>query len=154
MKFKSITAISSGLLVATIALHGAQAQTKEPRVVSRDELRSCMNSETEVVARRRALEARKEKNAAEGEAIRVETEELTEEEGRIGQNQGRMDRYERRVKVHNDRIKAANAGIASFTSDLEAFRKDLAAYNELCSFISFKPEDKEAILKERESATK
>lgn len=154
MKPRSITAISAGILFAAITLHGAQAQTKPVKVVTRDELRACMNSESELSARRQATEARNNQNREEAAAIRAEAEQMVDEQQRIDQNQGRMDRFERHVKTHNARVKVAQANAESFRTDVEALNKALLAHNDQCGGISFRAEDKEAILKERESATK
>jgi septal ring factor EnvC (AmiA/AmiB activator) len=87
-------------------------------------------------------------------AIRAEAEAVADERQRIDQNQGRMDRFERHVKTHNTRVKVAQANAESFRTDVEALNKALLAHNDQCGGISFRAEDKEAILKERESATK
>jgi chromosome segregation ATPase len=154
MKLLSITAISAGLVLAAITLHGAQAQTTPAKMVNRDELRACMNSESDLAARRKGMEEQKIKNREETAAIRAETQELTDEQQRIGQNQGRLDRLERQVKTHNARVKVAQANAQSFNTDLEALNKSVIAHNDQCGGISFSKEDKEAILKERESAAK
>ena len=148
MKLLSPTAISSGLFLAVIALHGVQAQTKPAKMVTRDELRACMNSERDLAARRVALEARNSQNRDEGDAIRAEAQQMAEEQKRIVEDQGPMDRFNRRVKAHNARVQASQASAASFRADLEALNKALIAHNEPCGGISFSAEDKEAILKE------
>lgn len=65
-----------------------------------------------------------------------------------------MDRFNRRVKTHNARVQVARANAESFRTDLESLNKALVAHNEGCGGVSFRIEDKEAILKERESAPK
>lgn len=154
MKLTSITAISSSLLFAAITLQGAQAQTKPTRLVTRDELRVCMNSESALSVRRKAMEPRNDQNREEAAAIRAEAQQLADEQRRIEENQGPMDRFNRRVKAHNARVQAAQANAELFRTDLEALNKALVAHNEQCGGISFKSEDKEAILKERDPATR
>ena len=44
--------------------------------------------------------------------------------------------------------------LAALRGDMEALNKSLMAYNESCGGISYMPEDKAAILKEREAAAK
>ncbi len=150
MKSTFIPAISAGILLATTALTGVQAQTQPaPRMVTRDELRVCMNSETEVMARRQATTARNQKNRDEAAAIRAEAQELAEEQKRLEEDQKPMDRFGRKVRAHNERVKAAQAGADAFRAELEAVNKALLAYNDQCGGISYLPEDKEAILKER-----
>ena len=154
MKPPSITAICSGLLFTAITLQGAQAQTGPTRLVTRDELRICMNSESDLAARRKMMEPRNNQNREEAAAIRDEAQQLTDEQQRIEEAHGSMDRFNRRVKAHNARIQAAQANAELFRADLEALNKALVAHNEQCGGISFNSEDKEAILKERESAAK
>ena len=152
MKFFFIPAVSAGILLATIALHAAQAQTGPAKVVTRDELRACMNSESELAVRRQAAEARNRQNRDEAAAIRVEQEQMAAEQKRIEENEGAMDKFNRRVKLHNARVQAAKAGADSFRADLETLNKALLAYNDQCGGITFQPQDKEAILKERDPA--
>jgi len=153
MKLISITA--AGIFFAAIALHTAQAQTKPDKVVTRDELRACMNSETSLAARRKAMEARNKQNNEEAAAIRAEQQELTEEQKRIEEDATKTERFiNRRVKPHNARVLVAKTNAESFRTDLEALNKSLIAHNEQCGGISFRAEDKEAILKEREAAAK
>ncbi len=153
MKLASLPAISAGFLLATVVLTSVQAQTQPaPRLVTRDELRTCMNSETDVMAQRQAMTPRSQKNGDEAAAIRAEAQELAQEQKRLEEDQKPMDRFGRKVKAHNERVKAAQAGADAFRAELEAVNKALVAYNDQCGGISYLPEDKAAILKEREPA--
>lgn len=150
MKLASLRATSAGILLVTIALTGVQAQTQPaPRMVTRDELRVCMNSETDVMARRQATTARTQQDRDEAAAIRAEAQELAQEQKRLEEDQKPMDRFGRKVKAHNERVKAAQAGADAFRAELDAVNKALVAYNDQCGGISYLPEDKAAILKER-----
>jgi hypothetical protein len=143
------------VLLAVLAPAGVPAQDKPPpRLVTRDELRVCMNSEGELAGRRRAMDARGKQNQDEQDAIRAEAQELQQEHQRLEDANANRDRFERRVKAHNARVATANSAAAAFRAELEALNKALIAHNEQCGGISFRSEDKEAILKERESATK
>jgi hypothetical protein len=51
-------------------------------------------------------------------------------------------------------VKAAQDTAEAFKAELESLNKGLVAHNEQCGGISFRAEDKEAILKEREAAKK
>jgi uncharacterized protein (DUF3084 family) len=148
-------ALRCALLGALALSFGAQAQAPAaPKTVTRDELRTCMNSETELAARRESMAPRDQKNREEAQAIRAESEQMAEEQKRAEGNSTRMDRFNRRVKAHNARIEAVNAAIATFRADLEALNQSLIAHNQQCGGITFRPEDREAILKEREAARK
>lgn len=157
MKLNSVTALRTGLLAAVIAFPAAQAQTPPPKekLVTRDELRVCMSSESELATRRQALEARAAQNREEAGAIRTAAEELAEEKKRVDDdpNQMRIDRFERRVKAHNTRVKAAQDKAEALRADLEAMNKSLLAHNDSCGGISFRKEDKDAILQERAGKT-
>ena len=147
------------LCLAALSLH-AQAQTAAPapagapKMVSRDELRTCMNAEAELATRRQALTARNEKNKEEAAAIRTESQQMAEEQKKVEEDPSRMERFNRRVKAHNARVEAANTAHAAFRSDAEALNQSLNAYNKNCGGITFRTEDREAILKEREAAKK
>ena len=151
MKFTTFSAT----VVAAFALQAAHAQTPPAKTVNRDQLRVCMNSESDLAARRQAMDARNKVNGEETAAIRAEQQELAEEKQRIGEDATKMDRFmNRRVKPHNARIKVAQDKAEAFRVDLETLNKALVAHNDQCGGISFMAEDKEAILKEREAAKK
>jgi hypothetical protein len=149
MKTISLPATVTGALLATFALHAAQAQTAPARMVTRDELRACMNSESELATRRQAVEARGKQNRDEGAAIRTESEQLRVEHEKLEENQAPLEKFQRKVKVHNARVQAAQAAEASFGTELDALNKSVAGYNQQCGGITFLAEDKDAILKER-----
>lgn len=144
--------ISAGVLLAALLLAAAQAQTAAPgKIVTRDELRACMNSETTLAAQRKELEARSKVNGEEASAIRAEAEQLKAEQEKIIADNAPMDRFNRKVKTHNARILAARTTADAFKSELETLNRSLVAHNEKCGGISFLQEDKDAILKEREA---
>jgi hypothetical protein len=152
MKPISFPALGAGLLLAAFTLQGAHAQTKPAKVVTRDELRACMNSEVALATRRKELEPRNKVNGEEAAAIRAEAEQLKAEQEKIIEDNGPMDRFNRKVKAHNARILAARTNADAFKAELENLNKSLVAHNDQCGGISFRQEDKEAILKEREAA--
>ena len=152
MKPNSVTTISAGLLLASFVLHTAQAHTPSPTMVSRDQLRICMNSESALATRRQAVEARNKQNGDETAAIRAESAQLKVENEKLQENNASMEKFQRKVKVHNARVQAAQAAMVSFNTELDALNKSVAGYNQQCGGITFLPQDKEAILKEREPA--
>jgi hypothetical protein len=150
---KSILALAV-VLSASALVSTAQAQTKPARIVTKDELRTCMNSEAELATRRQGMEPRNKVNSEEAASIRAEQEQLAAEKQKLEDKNENMDRFNRKVKTHNARIQTARANAESFRADLEALNKALVAHNDQCGGISFRAEDKEAILKEREAAKK
>ena len=154
MNNHSLSKIAAAILLAAIALPAAQAQTRPTRLVTRDELRVCMNTEPELLASKQAIDARNKQQREEAAAIRLEADELKAEHEKLEEDQKPMDKFERKVKVHNARVKTAQAAAESFRGELETLNKSLKDYNEQCGAISFSTEDKEAILKERAAAGK
>lgn len=155
MRSISISTLSAGLLLAALAGQAAYAQTASPaKVVTRDELRTCMNSEATLASQRKEMEARAKVNGDEAASIRAEADELKAEQEKIVADNAPMERFNRKVKAHNARIVAARTNAEAFKSALETLNKSLVAHNERCGGIAFLPEDKEAILKEREAAKK
>ena len=150
---KSIPNLALGiaLVVAAFAFPAAHAQPKAEKLVTRDELRTCMNSEASIAARRKELEARAKVNGDEAASIRAEAQELKAEQERMGDDSRKLDRFNRKVKAHNTRVQSAQGASEAFRADLEGMNKSVVAHNEKCGGISFLPEDKEAILKEREA---
>ena len=152
MKPNPTPVLGAALLLAVIALQGAQAQTKPEKLVTRDELRACMNSEAAIATRRKELEARAKVNGEEAASVRAEAEELKAEQERMGDDSRNLDRFNRKVKAHNTRVQASRTNGEAFRADLDGMNKSVVAHNEKCGGITFLPEDKEAILKEREAA--
>ena len=62
-------------LAVGATLQVAQAQTA-PRMINRDELRACMESESQLTSRRESAEARSKQQTAELASIRAESEAL------------------------------------------------------------------------------
>ncbi len=154
MKPTSNFAIACGVLFAAIAFHGVHAQTQPPKVMTRDELRACMNTESELTARRKAIEELKSKTIAESAEILAEGVQLAEDLKRGEDSQIRKDRLERRTKAHNARLTAGQAAEESVRADVEALNKAVTAKNEGCGSLAFNIEDRDAILKEREAMKK
>ena len=149
MKPNPFFTVSAGLLLVIFAIHAAQAQTPSPRMVTRDELRACMNSESELATRRDAVEARSRQNRDEAAAIRAESGQLKTENEKLQEDNAPMEKFQRKVKAHNARVQVAQADTVSFNTELDAMNKAVVGYNQQCGGISFKSEDKDAVLKER-----
>jgi DNA repair ATPase RecN len=154
MKPISFAAAVSGLLLAAATIQGAQAQSTGDKTITRDELRACMNRERELATQRQSVEAQNRRNGEEFAAVRAEAEELKAEKERLEREPNRTDRFERRVRAYNVKVEAAKAKDAAFRASLDALNQAVVAHNTRCGGISFLPEDKEAILKEREAAAR
>ena len=155
MKAFSLASLASSVFFCAFASQAAHAQAKPAeKLVTRDELRVCMNSEAELADRRKAFDGRIAKNKEEAEAIRAERAQLAEEEKTLEENQTKMDRFARKVKAHNVKVQAVKANQDAFNADLDALNKSMVAYNDKCGGITYSSTDKEAILKEREAAKK
>lgn len=153
----ALPAVVLGLVAALAFPAAAQAPAKK-KLGTRDELRACMNSEADIQARQKTLKERAEKLGEEAKALRLETEELAPEQKRMEADDWATGpartRLERKIKAHDNRLKAAQEAEAAFDTDRQAFEKDLAGWREKCITVSFDPDDKEAVLKEREAAKK
>ena len=145
---------STALLLAATTLPALAQTPAAPKMVTKDELRVCVNTEADLATRRQALTDRGEANRAEATAIRAEAAEMVEEQKAAEGNEFRMNRFNRKVKAHNARIEAQRASAEALRGDLETLNKGLVAYNASCGGIAFSRDDKEAILKEREAAAK
>lgn len=155
MKFISILntlALGSGILATGISMTSAHAQTSPAREVTRDELRACMGNDTDIGARRAALDARALQIRDEAAAIRIEQEQLAAEQKRIVEDQGSMDRFTRKLRTHNLRVQGARTNADLVGKEQEALNSSVVAHNAQCGRVSFKPEDREAILKEQAGA--
>jgi hypothetical protein len=154
MTKKYLTLIAACVAVTSGVAVAQPAAKPEPRVVSREELRACMTTDQAIAARKKALIEKNAKLKEEQVAITADSAVLKEEGEKLADNNANMDRFNRKVRTHNQRIDAAlNAGKA-INAEAEAINKDAIAYNQTCTGIAFRPEDKEAILKEMPAAPK
>jgi Skp family chaperone for outer membrane proteins len=126
----------------------APAATK----LTRDQLRTCLDNEPKIAARRAELDKRAEAVKVEGEEIQKEGDALKQEQKRVEDSAmpGVRDRFERKVKAYTARVENGNKSLAALRTDYETLQKDLNAHNENCSGKVFDAEDRDAILKERE----
>ena len=149
MKFASNRTTAVRILAAAFVVSSALAQTPPARVVTRDELRACMSSVSKLATDRQSLSERGTKVREEAQAMGSELQELAEQRPRAEEQGGvALDRFNRKVKSHNARMEAVRASAERIGKDEDAFNTETIAYNASCGRISFKPEDKEAILKE------
>ena len=155
MKFTSNRCSAAAVLAAAFVVSTALAQTAPARVVTRDELRACMSSASKLAGDRQALTERGTKAREEAQAVGAEVPEIVEQRPRAEEQGGAaLDRFNRMVKSHNARMDAVRANAERIGKDEDAFNTETIAYNASCGRISFKPEDKEAILKELAPAGK
>jgi uncharacterized protein (DUF3084 family) len=143
-------ALSWSLAFAVLAPLAAPAQTT-PKIATRDELRACMNSETDLGKQREGLEARTKQLNEEAAAVRTEEEELAAEQKRVEQSSMPMarDRFDRKIRQHNARVTAGKQQSEALKAGLEDLKKGMEAHNTKCGGIAFDPADKAAILKEQ-----
>lgn len=155
MKFTSNCSTGVVILAAAFVVSSALAQTPPARVVTRDELRACMSSVSKLATDRQALTERGTKVREEAQAMGAQLQELAEQRQRAEELGGvALDRFNRKVTLHNTRMEAVRASAERIGKDEDAFNTETIAYNASCGRISFKPEDKEAILKELAPAGK
>jgi hypothetical protein len=140
--------------VAAAVLLGASASHAQPRTVTRDELRACMNSEDDIAARRKALDEHVARRKADESALRAETDEIKAQQEHADEDQFKRRAFDRRVKAYQEKVKAFNAAGPALNTELDEVKKAIAAHNDKCGGIAFSPEDKEAVQKEREAAKK
>ncbi len=140
-------------LLAGASCSFAQAPAQPPKILTKDELRTCMTTEADLGTRRQALEARALKLGEQQAAIRAESLALDEEQGKITAGETRRQEiFAKKVTAFNARLAEVNAAQDAYRADRDTHGKALAGYNASCGGVAFRPEDKEAILKEREAA--
>jgi chromosome segregation ATPase len=144
-------ALGCALLATTFVPPAAHAQSAPPRAATRDELRACMDSEDNLKAKRADLEARAQRNSDDAAAINKDGAALKEEQQHAEESTLPMarDRFERRVRQYQARIAAAKESEAGVRTGMEDLKKAIDEHNTRCNGISFRPEDKAAILQER-----
>jgi chromosome segregation ATPase len=151
----SFVAAACGVLLIAVAAPAAQAQSAPARVVTRDELRACMDSGDNIRARQQDLDQRNKRAAEDLAAMRAESAELAEEKKRLEDHPDQpRARFERRLLAYNAKLPVEKANADTFKADLDAFNAALAAHNTQCGHIAAHPEDREAVQKERDAKAK
>ena len=154
--FSPTRALRDGAVLLLLAAATAGVLAQAP--VSRDELRACMDSEAAIAAQRAAFEKRQAENTQEMASMRAEGQVMAEEEKRLKEageisDSPKVLRFQERVKAFNERIKAGRGHMVAANADLDALNAAVVAHNARCGAISFRPEDKAAILQERAAAS-
>jgi chromosome segregation ATPase len=151
----SLAAAACGLLFAAAAVPAAHAQSAPARVVSRDELRACMDSGDTIRARQQDLDQRNKRAAEDLAAMRVEAAELADEKKRLEDRpEAPRARFERRLLAYNAKLPTEKANAEALKADLDTFNAAVAAHNAQCGHLAARPEDRDAVLKEREAKAK
>jgi hypothetical protein len=153
-----LAAAACGLLLAA-ALPAAQAQSSPAsapaRLVTRDEYRACLASGDSIHARQQDLEQRNKRAADDAAAMRTEAAELADEQKRLEEHPNLpRTRFERRVAAFNAKVPVEKERAGALKSDLEAFNAAVVAHNGQCARITVRDEDRDAVVKERESKAK
>ena len=154
MNTLSISVTGCSIVFAALAFQPAQAQSETHKVMTRDELRVCMNSEQDLATRQKSLEARDKQSGELAVALRADGEKLADEQKRLEGSDRPREGFDRRMRAYNLRVASAQTGAESFAADLEAYKKALATHNGQCGGVAFNAVDKAAILKEREAQAK
>jgi hypothetical protein len=150
-----LAAAACTLLLAAVAAPAAHAQSAPARVVTRDELRACMDSGDAIRARQQELDQRNKRAAEDLAAMRAEAAEIADQKKQLEDHPDMpRARFERRLLAYNAKLPVEKANAETFKTDLDAFNTALAAHNTQCGHIAAKPEDREAVQKEREAKGK
>jgi hypothetical protein len=155
MKITHFLSIACGALAAALSLQAA-AQDAPKKVLTRDELRACLDNQDKLKARADDVKARIKKLNEDVDAVKAEEDQLKAEQKRVEDSSfpGARDRFDRKVKQHTARAKVVEEDGKKVRADGEALTKDLDAHNANCANVAVKKEDKEAVDQEREAAGK
>lgn len=140
-------ALTASLLA--IATTSVLAQAPGQRVLTRDELRTCMTTGPKLTEREKALAARVPPLQAKLSAIRAESEQLNAEQKKIGEYDVREQiRFDAKRKDFNARVLAGNQEAEAIQAERAALDKDFDTFNKGCTGVQYRNEDKAAIEKE------
>ena len=152
------TAVFVALACCATITFAQSAPATAKRQGTRDELRACLNTETELQTRRDALAEGLKKVDAAGKQVSVEGDEVKSDQERLDSDPSitgpRRDRIERKIRQHNARVAEYKQLEAKFEADKSAFDKDHAAWRDKCTTVQFLQDDMDAVKKEREAAGK
>lgn len=84
-------------------------KTGTGKVMTRDELRSCMKQQTELATRKSDLEARQTKINAERDEIQKETDAIKAEQASLSSNKGAVDALNAKMNAFSEKVKDLQA---------------------------------------------
>jgi Na+-translocating ferredoxin:NAD+ oxidoreductase RnfC subunit len=152
-------AFSAIALAAAAVLPLAQAQTLNvTRKVNRDELRECLDAGDSLKVRNDDLKARSTRLNAVNEELKAEAQDISQQIEKQERTPttfslGR-ERLERRKAAYEQKAATAKSESEKFIPEADTLSKDVETYNRRCGGITYSREDREAILKERETGRK
>ena len=123
---------------------------KPPPLLSRAELRQCMDREDTLKQRFDALERMRESGLATSAEIGESARRLSEELRRIDATDvAAVDDYNRRAKAHDAVVEASNKRADAFNAAIQSLNTDNADHLAACATRPYLQSDKKALLEER-----
>jgi hypothetical protein len=149
----TITTLLIMLSIAAIPGHAADRTLAPARILTRDELRVCMDASDRIAERRKALERLKPAHDAETLAITAKTKALAAELAHIDtRDEDKIREYNERVRRHDNVVAEHNKRAKTMNADSEALNAESAHPLDQCS-LPYRFADQDAILNERRKAS-
>ena len=144
--------LAAALAACLAAPAGAQNLTlkKPPPLLSRAELRQCMDREDALKRRSEALRRAREQSQSVQADIADSARRLSEELRRIdASDAAAVDDYNRRSQAHDEVVAASNKRADAYNAAVESLNSDSADQMAACATRPYLHADKKAILEER-----
>lgn len=143
-----------GPVGAAAADTSGPAARGKPDVMSRVELRQCMDRQDALARRRSIIDAEQALSDSEASALAEEARLLSEQMRKVDSRSAeKLANLNRQLAGHNESVKHFNASLEALSSETAELNADTADMMATCTTRLFSKDDQEAILSERRSGT-
>jgi hypothetical protein len=149
-----LTLLASAAGATTVEMaKPAASQPKGHGYATRDQLRECLELESALKTRLRAINAASA--AREETAVRLQAEgvQVREMQSQVDRdNATSVRKFKEFLAQHNANVVALNQSITDAEPATDAYNVDSAAVNQKCTGLAYHTQDIDAVLKERKKA--
>ncbi len=162
-RFAHLSALAFATALAATTAHATTVKTGKPAAsapaarvyATREQLRSCMELEDGLKARRTALETTQAAHDRSVDALEAENAKIVEVQGNLDHDSDTaVQAFNLLVADHNVHVKQINEDAAKSREAAAAYNVDTLALNRQCASLVYRVDDMDAVMKERRAAGK
>ena len=138
---------------ATETAKNADAPARAHGYATRDQLRECMDLQAVLKIRFHGLQAGNTDNDATGDRLEAEGAQVHDTQATLDRSDAAaVTAFRQAVAGYNERVVAWKKATADAQAADDAYKMDSAAVDQKCVGLSYRPQDIDAVMKERKKA--
>ncbi len=123
---------------------------KTNKVATRDQARSCLSQEENVLALKNKTEKNIQINTSAVQEAQARSKVLDDLQAKVNrEDQQQVDDFNLKTREHNEFVAKLNEQAAAMKIDTENYERDRAKFNKDCTSLIIAPADRRAIAKEK-----